>query len=112
MGHHIFFFSVIFITLVAFSSGKQKYISDDWMHGIEHKALLRPRAKQIPYLHFFSRSLMANRNLQGSYAKLRIKIVDPFEHLATVSAFAWLLQIDSVNDILKKTMISANIIIS
>ena len=50
-------------------------------------------------------------NLQGSYAKLRIKIVDPFEHLATVSAFAWLLQIDSVNDIIK-TMISANIIIS
>ena len=111
MGHHIFFFSVIFITLVTFSSGKQKYIIDDWMHGIEHKAILRPQAKQIPYLHFFSRSLRANRNLQGSYAKLRIKIVDPFEHLATVSTFAWLVQIDSVNDIIK-TMISANIIIS
>ena len=64
MGHQIFFFSVTFITLVAFSSGKQLYISDDWVNGIEHRALLRPRAKQIPCLHFFDGSLRANRNLQ------------------------------------------------
>ena len=64
MGHQIFFFSVTFITRVAFSSGKQLYISDDRINGIKHRALLRPRAKEIPYLHFFDGSLRANRNLQ------------------------------------------------
>ena len=64
MGHQIFFFSVTFITLVAFSSGKQLYISDDWINGIKHRALLRPKAKQIPYFQFFNESLRANRNLQ------------------------------------------------
>ena len=64
MGHQIFFFYVTFITLVAFSSGKQLYISDDWINGIEHRALLRPKAKRIPYFQFFNESLRANRNLQ------------------------------------------------
>ena len=64
MGHCILLISVILITLVAFSSGKQIYISDDWIHYTEYGALVQLQAKQIPYIHFFNGLLRTNRNLQ------------------------------------------------
>ena len=63
MGHSSLFLSVIFITLVAFSSGKQQYISDDSIHVIFIEHSYGRKQKKRPYMHSSNGSLRTNGNL-------------------------------------------------